>query len=113
MRGDKMENLHDYVQILKLTKETLIQTSVTLPATAWVGEEAPYIQTIEVLGVTPTNIVLIGTDTNLDNLELAAHCQIVATGQDTDKLTFTAFKDIPETDVTINLAIGGEGKPIL
>lgn len=80
--------------------------------------DAPYTQTVKVSGITPTNIVLAAADMNIDNMLIVSRCQILATHQDTDTITFTAFEERPERNedstlnenVVMNLVIGGEGR---
>ena len=169
-----MYDLHESVKVLKLQKEKIIQTQITLLANAWSGqvelteeaiaemkievasitgieitgtsevselpetgefgvvyiigsschiynndvwqevyhldEEDPFIQSVEVIGITPTNIVFVAPHTDYNNLNMAAQCKVIATNQDTNLITFTAFNDAPDDDIVIDLAIGGEGK---
>ena len=80
--------------------------------------DAPYTQTVAISGVTPTNIVFAGADTDMYNLEIVSRCKMLATGQDVDLITFTAFDDRParsveegqDKDVVFHLVIGSEGR---
>lgn len=81
-------------------------------------DDAPYTQTVVVEGVTQTNIVFAAPEPNINNMEIVSRCKIIATGQDTNLITFTAFDSRPSRneddeeneDIIINLVIGGEGK---
>ena len=85
----------------------LKQINVTLLASGW-STTSPYTQTVQVEGVTPTNIVICSFEPTASNIEAIGECKVVATAQAVDAITFTAFESIPITELKFNLLVGGE-----
>lgn len=79
---------------------------VTLPATGWQGEAAPYTQTISYPGVTSTNDFIVAPlIETADDLNNQANAQIQATAQGLGTITFSAFGYKPESDLKFNVRV--------
>ena len=79
---------------------------VTLLATGWTGEAAPYTQTISYPGVTSTNDIIVAPlIETAEDLENHANAQILATAQGLGTITFSAFGYKPETDLKFNIRV--------
>lgn len=79
---------------------------VTLLATGWQGEAAPYTQTIEYPGVTSTNDILISPKIDdADDMETVSNAQIMATAQGLGTITFSAFGDKPTEDIEYRVKV--------
>lgn len=99
------ENIGDFSDFVLTDGEWEYQY-ITLKADAWVGDSAPYTQTIEHSGVTTSNDVLYGPRTEgitSDELAVLSAARISATYQGNGYLIFTAFGDKPKTDVKFNV----------
>lgn len=84
--------------------------SVTIPATAWTGDEAPYTNTLAIEGVTATNdISVIPQFTwTAEQAEAWAGAMILSGDQDAGSLTLKAYGDKPMVDLTVTVLIGDE-----
>lgn len=95
-------------QINKLEENSFKKLDIILTSANWSNEE-PYTQNISVTGVTKTNVVIISPEPISNNIEIITDCGIIATAQDNDIITFTAFDKKPETDIKYHILVGGEG----
>lgn len=95
-------------QINKLEKNTLKKIDISLSTANW-SNSAPYTQTVSVTGVTKTNVVIISPEPISNNIEIITDCGIIATAQNENSITFTAFDSKPETNVKYHILVGGEG----
>ena len=84
--------------------------SVTVPAGGWVGDTAPYTNTLSVEGVTATNdISVIPRFTwTAAQAEAWAGAMILSGDQAAGSLTLKAYGDKPEIDIDITVMIGDE-----
>lgn len=84
--------------------------SVTVPATGWAGDAAPYTNTLSVEGVTATNdISVIPQFTwTAEQAEAWAGAMILSGDQAAGSLTLKAYGDKPEIDIDITVMIGDE-----
>lgn len=103
-----MSETYNFTQIQKLMRNQLKQVAVTLPASGW-SVASPYTQTIALEGVTATNIVISAPEPTKENLDAVGDNKVLATGQNTNELTFTAFEGKPTVDLTYYILLGGEG----
>lgn len=81
-----------------------IQTAqVSIPTTAWTGEEAPYTAQIDcsIAGADNAMIVGPGAMTKLQ-YEAILNAGVTCTGQAAGKLIFTAYNRVPVVDLTAN-----------
>lgn len=76
--------------------------SVSLSATGWAVSGDGYAQTVSVLGVTTTNLLVVSPFHA--SMDVYAECGIRATNQAEGTLTFYG-SDIPESDLTVNIMI--------
>ena len=79
--------------------------TLSLPASGWVGDAAPYTQTIAVDGLTEGKRVMVcpdyGDDTGA-NLSMRKACALVSYAKrDGGNITFTCLEDKPGTDIHI------------
>lgn len=80
--------------------------TITVPASAWTGEEAPYTATVACSNATASNILSISPAGHVNSAEQRAAITaalITATGQGTGTITLTADGEKPETDISINV----------
>lgn len=83
--------------------------SVTVPSTAWTGSTAPYTATVTCSGVTASNHIIVGAGGALTAEQQAAMAaaMIVCTGQGADRITLSAFGEVPTIDLPVNVMIVG------
>lgn len=83
--------------------------TVTLPAAGWVGNAAPFTQTAACAGATADGTVsrlTVQPDwADAAAVEAVGTCRVLATGQGTDTVTFTAYMAKPETDLTFTVEV--------
>lgn len=83
--------------------------SVTLPASGWVGVEAPYVQEVAVEGILGTDRPRFGVVYSSDQMARVAEKTAFALVDDLDTaeglVTFTCFGDKPVTDLTIQMEV--------
>lgn len=103
-----MNTIYNFVQQRKTEKERLKKHTVILQTANW-SNTLPYSQTVQVQGITETNIVFISPEPTQENIEAVGDCKIVATEQAENTLTFTAFDARPDTDIHFYILVGGEG----
>lgn len=103
-----MNTVYDFAQQRKAEKERLKKHDITLLAVNW-SDTLPHSQTIQVQGVTETNIVFIAPEPTQENIEIVGDCKIIATEQLINAITFTAFDAKPDIDIHFHVLIGGEG----
>lgn len=92
-----------YFASKEYVKTTAVQ--VTLPAAGWVGDSAPYTQTVTVAALTDERRAMVypeyGNDTEA-NLAMRDACACVSYAKrDGQNLTFTCLDDKPEVDVRV------------
>lgn len=84
---------------------------VTLAAAGWSGSQAPYTQTAACPGATadPSRSILTVCPTWADGeqVEAVAACRVLATAQGDNTLTFTAYLEKPECDLTFDVEVQG------
>ena len=98
----------DYLaDVLLGYEQAITPTAVTLEQTAWVGDTAPYTQTVAVDGVTADNTIIVAYASNIpESAELTAgKCRVLATGQSSGHITFTASKGKPTEAIPVVLII--------
>lgn len=91
----------------KLSRPTLV--SVTLLASGWTGEQAPYTQTVACAGATADTSKTILTAcpnwADADQIAAVADCRVLATAQGADTLTFTAYLEKPASDLNYQVEV--------
>lgn len=91
----------------KLSRPTLV--SVTLLASGWTGEQAPYTQTVACAGATADTSKTILTAcpnwADADQIAAVADCRVLATAQGADTLTFTAYLEKPTSDLNYQVEV--------
>ena len=91
------------------TANDVIDTTVTLTVNGWVGNDAPYTQTVNVTGVLSTDQAIVDLSvsstvaTGLDEIDDWALISKIETGAGT--MTFTCYEDKPTTELTANVHI--------
>ncbi len=98
----------DYLaDVLLAYEKDITPTAVTLDQTAWVGDTAPYTQTVAVDGVTADNTVIVAFAANIPETSerTACECRVLATSQSDGHLTFTAHRDRPTEAIPIVVII--------
>lgn len=103
-----MNTVYNFAQQRKAEKERLKKFDITLSADHW-SDTLPYSQTVQVQGVTGTNIVFIAPEPVQENIEGVGDCKIIATEQTTNAITFTAFDAKPDININFHVLVGGEG----
>lgn len=104
------------------TANEVIDTFVTLTVGGWVGNDAPYTQTVNVTGVLSTDQAIVDLSvsstvaTGLDEIDDWALISKIETGAGT--MTFTCYEDKPTTELTANVHIvrgtsSGAASPVL
>lgn len=99
------ENIGDFSDFVLTDGEWEYQY-ITLKADAWVGDSAPYTQTIEHAGITTSNDVLISPRTeglSDEKIEAFANAMVSPTYQGAGTLTFKAFGEKPTMDLEFNV----------
>lgn len=91
----------------KLKQNSLTPYIVTLESKGW-SSTKPYTQTVSVKKVTPTNSVIASPVPTSTYLEIVGDCKIVATGQGSGTVTFTAFDEKPTANVEFHILVGGD-----
>lgn len=82
--------------------------TVTLPASGWANNSAPYTQTIPVEGAIANEskqIVLSSPNPIDSNINVVMDCAVYCTAQGSGTLTFTAFEDKPTEPITFNVVL--------
>jgi myosin heavy subunit len=92
----------------KSDKSSLVP--ITLSASGWTGDAAPYSQQISVEGVTATsaNEVLPDASITADQLEAFQDANIQDGGQEAGKITLLAFGDKPSIDLPVRVIVRGD-----
>ena len=103
-----MNTVYDFAQQRKAEKERLKKHDITLLAVNW-SDTLPYSQTVQVHGVTTTNIVFIAPEPAQENIDTVGNCKIVATEQGANTITFTALDTKPDININFHVLVGGEG----
>lgn len=83
--------------------------AVNVLSTAWTGDAAPYTATVACNGVTADNHIIVGTGGALtaDQQAAMAAAMIVCTGQGANSITLSAFGEVPDIDLPVNVMIVG------
>lgn len=85
--------------------------TLTINTSSWTGSSAPYTCSIGSLGqvvITPTNHVIVtprATQTDTVSMPTCMECGVFCSGQDTQRLYFTAQYDKPSVAVTFNILV--------
>lgn len=83
--------------------------TVTLSAAGWAGSAAPFTQTAACAGATAdsaaTRLTVQPDWTDGAAVEAVAACRVLATGQGTDTVTFTAYAAKPESALTFTVEV--------
>lgn len=80
--------------------------TISVPASAWTGSEAPYTATLACSNATANNILYISPAGHVNNAEQRAAivaALITATGQGAGSITLTADGEKPEMAISINV----------
>lgn len=80
--------------------------TITVPASAWTGAEAPYTATVDCSVATASNLLAVspaGQANSAEQRAAIAAAMITATGQGAGTITLTADGDKPEMAVAINV----------
>ena len=81
--------------------------SATLPASGWVGDEAPYTQTVSVAGITgadrPVVDVVQSDDAEIAQTEIEAWGMVSKIETGAESITATCYSDKPEVDLNLNI----------
>lgn len=88
-----------------VTAMGLASASVTIAASAWTGNEAPYTATVQCAAATAGNTLTVGVGgsmTAAQYLEIA-RARLVCTGQGAGTITLTAFGKKPANSITVNV----------
>lgn len=85
---------------------TSIQLEIILPAN-WIGEEAPYTQTISIDKVTPTSIVDIDAASSVtaEQLDAYINAKIIDSEQSAGSITLKAFGEKPTIEIPLKVVI--------
>lgn len=91
---------------VELVDKSSIQTTATI-GTTWDGDSVPYTQTIEVTGVTATNVVEISLPTNATATQVEAYNLLILQdgGQSENSITLRAFGEKNGVTIPINIII--------
>lgn len=103
-----MNNIYDFAYLCKANKNRLKSSTVNLTVDGW-ASTVPYSQTVQVQGVTATNIIIVAPEPTQENIEVTGDCKVMATEQNTNELTFTAFDGKPSIALNFHVLVGGEG----
>lgn len=81
--------------------------AVTLTSTNWIGESAPYTQTLTVEGITAScnGLVSLGQDVSLEVREATRDAMLSILNQDENSITIVADGDKPSIDIPITVVI--------
>lgn len=80
--------------------------TVTLLASGWSGESAPYVQTVSCAGITSDNNFVVSPKVETkDEIKTVANAQVLATGQSIGTITFSSFGYKPESDLKFNVKV--------
>ena len=83
--------------------------SISLSAGAWLGDSAPYTQTIRVEGILETDTPHYGVAYSIDTTTALAQKEAFAMVDDLDtadgSVKFTCFEEKPEVDLTVQLEV--------
>lgn len=81
----------------------------TLFAGAWAGSEAPFVQSVDVVGLTSssTGIVGIPLTASKEQFDVAADAQLKLTAQSNGSVSISAYGVKPEIDIPIQITIVG------
>lgn len=91
----------------KLGRPSLV--SLSLPASGWSGTQAPYTQTVACTGATadPSQTILTVSPAwaDADQIAAVADCRVLASAQGDGTLTFTAYLEKPDIDLTYQVEV--------
>ena len=92
----------------KLAKESQSAT-ITVAASDWTGDEAPYAATVSTSLATADNNLIVGAGGTLTAEEQAAMAaaMIVCTAQADGSVTLSAFGTLPSVDLPVNILVVG------
>lgn len=81
--------------------------TATLLSSAWVGENAPYTQTISVEGLTgeQNGNISVSKNSTFEQREAARAAMLSVVGQQNGSLTIAADGDKPETDIPVDIIL--------
>lgn len=81
----------------------------TLFANAWAGSEAPFVQTVDVMGLTSTSTGVIGIPltASKEQHDVAADAQLRLTAQSNGRVSISAYGVKPEIDIPVQITIVG------
>ena len=84
-------------------------STLTVSASAWAGDEAPYIAKIDCVYATADNHLIVGAGGALTAEQQTAmtEAMIVCTAQAVGSITLTAFGKKPEIDLPVNVLVVG------
>lgn len=88
-----------------ITALGLASASVTIAASAWTGDEAPYSATVQCAAATASNTLTVGVGGSMTAAQYReiARARLVCTGQGAGTITLSAFGKKPENSITVNV----------
>lgn len=103
-----MSDSWEYTEILLAERSTTIE--LTLSASSWTGDSAPYTYTLSVNGVTTTSNQELLPAVNITEEQLTAlqSANIQDGGQSADTIILKAFGDKPTIDLPIRVILRGD-----
>ena len=83
--------------------------ALTVPASAWMGDEAPYMATVACSAVTTSNHLVVGSggEVTVDQQKALVNAMIICTMQATGSITLTAYGKKPVIDLPVNVMVVG------
>lgn len=83
--------------------------TLTVEASAWTGDSAPYTATVSTSLATASNNLVVGTGGALtaEQQSAMAAAMIVCAAQADGNITLTAFGEVPTIDIPVNILVVG------
>lgn len=83
--------------------------AVNVLSTSWTGAAAPFTAMVTCSGVTASNHIIVGAGGALtaEQQSAMAAAMIVCTGQGANNITLSAFGEVPDIDLPVNVMIVG------
>ena len=103
MNGTNDSNMIKIDAALSSKANNSVVINATLFASAWVGDDAPYIQTVTITGLTPTQngVINISQNATSEQREIVRDAIISVIGQENDTLIVASDGVLPKVDIPV------------
>jgi hypothetical protein len=109
MNGGTGSNIEKIDTALGEKADKSVELSSTILAASWTGEEAPFLQTLAVPGITKeTNgMINFAHGATTEQRDAARGADLAVIGQSDGELTISADGDLPTVDIPVSIILFG------